>query len=171
MFLALLLQLLTASNLGPIPTIGPPPPAELRELRAELIATLNEHRVHAGLEPLVIDPVAEQAAQFQAQDMLDSGVMRHVDSEGRTPAARYKAYGGKSDYYGENVGFSSPGVVDPTLLWKVIEKLDYDMMAETPPDDGHRRNILSSHYDAVGIGITVGPKGVFLCEDFSSAKP
>jgi len=171
MLLALLLQLLTSPDLGPIPTTGQPPAAETRELRERLTTALNKHRAAAGLAPLVTDLIAERAAQFQAEDMLDAGVMRHLDSTGRTPLARYKAFGGKSDYYGENVGYSTPGVVDLQPLWNDIAQLDTAMMAEKPPEDAHRQNILSKHYSAVGIGVAVGPKGVFLCEDFSSAKP
>jgi len=171
MLVALLLQLLASPDLGPIPTTGEPPAAEMRELRERLTATLNRHRADAGLAPLVTDSIAERAAQFQAEDMLGAGVMRHVDSTGRTPLARYRAFGGKSDYYGENVGFSTPGVVDPVPLWNDIAQLDTAMMDERPPDDAHRQNILSKHYGAVGIGVAVGPKGVFLCEDFSSVKP
>jgi len=166
----LLLALLLATNLGPIPTTGPPPPAELRQLREQLTAALNQHRAQLGLPPLATDPIAEQAAQFQAGDMLEADKMRHEDSAGRSPIARYKALGGASDYYGENVGFRSPGVLDPTLLWDVLSRLDAQMMAEVPPDDGHRQNILSPHYTAVGIGIAVGANGVFMCEDFSSVK-
>jgi uncharacterized protein YkwD len=171
MLLALLLQVQASPDLGPIPTTGPPPAAELRELRERLTTRLNKHRADAGLAPLVTDPIAERAAQFQAENMLAAGVMRHLDDTGRTPIARYKAFGGKSDWYGENVGFSSPGVVDPDLVWKDIARLDTAMMEEQPPDDAHRQNILSKHFTAVGIGVAVGPKGVFLCEDFSSAKP
>jgi uncharacterized protein YkwD len=149
---------------------GSPPAAELRELRERLTTRLNKHRADEGLAPLITDPIAERAAQFQAEDMLGAGVMRHVDSTGRTPSARYKAYGGKSDYYGENVGFFSPGVVDPVLLWNDIAQLDTAMMNEEPPDDAHRENILSKHFAAVGIGVAVGPNGVYLCEDFSNAK-
>jgi uncharacterized protein YkwD len=166
----MLLALLLAANLGPIPTTGPPPPSELKQLRTELITRLNGYRAPLGLPLLGVDPIAERAAQFQATDMLNAGQLRHEDSSGRTPFARYKAYGGKSDYYGENVGFHSPGVLDPVLLWEVLSKLDAQMMAEAPPNDGHRRNILSSHFSAVGIGIAVGPNGVFVCEDFSSVE-
>jgi uncharacterized protein YkwD len=165
----MLVALLIAANLDAIPTV-PIPRSELKQLRDELITQLNEHRARVGVEPLGVDPIAEQAAQFQAADMLNAGQLRHQDSSGRLPFARYQALGGKTDYYGENVGFRSPGVVDPVLLWEVLSKLDAQMLAEVPPNDGHRRNILSTHFTAVGIGVAVGPNGVYMCEDFSSLK-
>jgi uncharacterized protein YkwD len=166
----MLIALLVAAGLGPIPTEGPPPAAELGELRAQLTETLNQHRAADGLPKLERNPTAEQAAQFQADDMLSTGKMGHLDSSGRTPMMRYASFGGKADYYGENVGFRSPGVVDPVLLWNVLALLDKAMMAEVPPNDGHRRNILSPNYNGVGIGIAVGAKGIFMAEDFTGGR-
>jgi uncharacterized protein YkwD len=166
----LLIALLISTNLGPIPTQGPPPLAVLAHLRAELTKELNHHRAVYGLPPLARDPIAEQAAQFQAEDMLVSDKMGHVDSSGRLPMTRYSDLGGKADYYGENVGFRSPGVVDEGPLWDVLSRLDQAMMAEVPPNDGHRRNILSNNFSVVGIGIAVGPNGVFMAEDFAGFR-
>lgn len=165
-----IIALLVAAGLGPLPTQGPPPRAELAELRAQLTDALNQHRAAFGLPELITDSTAEQAAQYQAEDMLATGKLGHLDSTGRSPMLRYAQFGGKADYYGENVGFRSPGVVNKALLWDVLSKLDQAMMAEVPPYDGHRQNILSKHYEAVGIGIAVGPNGVFMAEDFTGAR-
>ena len=167
MLLATLLAFLLSVDIGPpLPAIGPPPPAELSQLRRQLVDTLNRHRAQYGLPVLTFDSTAQKAAQFQAEDMLRAGRMQHEDAAGRSPLERFESFGGKADYYGENLGYRSPGVVDPTLLWRVIAALDAEMMAEVPPSDGHRRNILSQRFSAVGIGIAVGPAGVFLSEDF-----
>lgn len=167
MLLAALLTFVLASGASSLlPTIGPPPPDELSQLRRQLIATLNHHRAQYGLPRLTFDGTAEKAAQYQAEDMQRTGRMQHDDASGRSPLQRFESFGGKADYYGENLGYRSPGVLDPVLLWHVIEALDADMMAEVPPADGHRKNILSRNFSAVGIGIAVGPNGVFLSEDF-----
>jgi uncharacterized protein YkwD len=166
MLLTALLAFLLALGTGPIPTEGPPPAGELTHLRQQLIAELNQHRAQYGLSPLTFDDTAEKAAQFHAEEMEQAGEMRHEDASGRSPLQRFEALGGRADYYGENIGYWTPGVVDPVLLWHVIGSLDAEMMAEKPPNDGHRRNILSQNYSAVGIGIAVGPHGVFISEDF-----
>jgi uncharacterized protein YkwD len=93
--------------------------------------------------------------------------MQHEDSTGRTPMQRYAAMGGHAGWYAENVGWYGLDVSGNTELWTAVSKLDAQMMAETPPDDGHRENILSPVYDAVGIGVSVGPHGLYLAEDFS----
>ena len=143
-----------------------PDPVDLDAVRDELVDALNAHRRDAGLPPLHLDPIAEQAAQFQAQDMAAAAVIRHQDASGRTPLQRYAAMGGRAGWYAENVGWYGLDVAGKTELWLALSKLDAQMMAERPPEDGHRENILSAHYEAVGIGVSVGPHGLYLAEDF-----
>src|SRR5690348_819229 len=45
---------------------APPAQADLDSLRQRLLDALNDHRRLLGREPLHFDPIAEQAAQFQA---------------------------------------------------------------------------------------------------------
>jgi uncharacterized protein YkwD len=43
------------------------------------------------------------------------------------------------------------------------------MLNEKPPDDGHRRNILSSSFTHIGIAVFRGSSGtVWLTQDFSN---
>jgi uncharacterized protein YkwD len=145
---------------------SPPSPADLDALRQELLATLNDHRIALGREPLHFDPIAQQAAQYQSEDMSRSAVMRHEDASGRTPMQRFAAMGGRADWYAENVGWYGLDVTGKSELWSAVSKLDAQMMAEQPPNNGHRETILSQQYEAVGIGVTVGPHGLYLAEDF-----
>ncbi len=145
---------------------GPPPSPALAELRARLIAELNAHRRAEGLAPLVADSIASQAAQMQAEDMLRSGVMRHLDSAGRSPLERFLWLGGRAPAYGENVGYYGLDVEATADQWTALCKLDEGMMAERGPEAGHRENILASRYAAVGIGIAIGPHGLYVAEDF-----
>jgi uncharacterized protein YkwD len=146
---------------------APPPQADLDALRTRLLDALNDHRRSTGRPPLRIDPVAEEAAQYQAEEMSRTAKMQHEDSTGRTPMQRYAAMGGRAEWYAENVGWYGLDVSGNAELWTAVSKLDAQMMAEVPPDDGHRENILSPQYDAVGIGVSVGPHGLYLAEDFS----
>jgi uncharacterized protein YkwD len=118
------------------------------------------------LGPLVTDSTAQAAAQEQAEDMLSAGVMRHEDSQGRTPLERFSALGGHATWYGENVGWYQISADSGPSQWQAVADLDAEMMAEQPPDDGHRRTILDARYQAVGIGIAVGANGLYLAEDF-----
>ena len=146
-----------------------PADSDLAAVRARLIELLDEHRSSQGLGSLGIDPHAEAAAQAHALDMARSGVLRHVDPDGRTPFDRYHAEGGHARYYAENVAWYGLADANRSALASAVDKLDAQMMAETPPDDGHRANIVSPLYDSVGIGIAVGPNGIYLTEDFSGS--
>jgi uncharacterized protein YkwD len=144
----------------------PPSQADVDALRAQLLDALNEHRRLTGQRPLGTDPLAQEAAQYQAQDMAQAAAMRHADASGRSPMQRYEAMGGRAGWYAENVGWYGLDVSGHDAIWMALSKLDAQMMAEQPPDDGHRRNILSPQYEAVGIGISVAQSGLYLAEDF-----
>ena len=146
---------------------APPSQADLDALRTRLLDALNDHRLSIGRPPLRIDPVAEEAAQYQAEDMARTAKMQHADSTGRSPMQRYAAMGGRASSYAENVGWYGLDVSGNAQLWSAVSKLDAQMMAEVPPDDGHRETILSPQYESVGIGVSVGPHGLYLAEDFS----
>jgi uncharacterized protein YkwD len=148
---------------APVP---PPTQADIQAVRLELLAQLNAHRADQGLAALGTDATAQIAAQYQADDMSSAGIMRHQDSTGRTPMERFNAFGGHASWYGENVGWYQADPDGETGVWSAVSKLDAEMMAEQPPDDGHREAILSPHYQAVGIGIAIGPNGLYLAEDF-----
>lgn len=144
-----------------------PPMVDLAAVRNQLLALLDAHREAQGLGDLRMDPRAQAAAQAHSLDMARDGVLRHVDANGKTPFDRYHAAGGDSRYYGENVAWYGFADESRAALASAIAKLDAQMMAERPPDDGHRTNIVSPLYGAVGIGIAVGPGGIYLTEDFS----
>lgn len=157
-----------------LPFLAPMPPARAEDpvpaIRARLINQINAHRRTYGLAPLTADPIAQRAAQYQAQDMESSGVMRHEDSNGRTPMRRYAAFGGHAALYGENVAFYGDSLGETDAAWQAVSKLDDMMMAERPPSDGHRENILSPDYKAIGIGVAVGVNGLYIAEDFVSPQ-
>jgi uncharacterized protein YkwD len=135
-------------------------------IRARLINQINAHRRSFGLPPLTLDPLAQRAAQFQASDMEANAVMRHQDSDGRTPLKRYAAFGGRASLYGENVAYYGDPNTESAAIWQAVSRLDQMMMGEQPPSDGHRENILSPNYRAIGIGVAVGANGVYIAEDF-----
>jgi uncharacterized protein YkwD len=148
----------------PIAQQGPEDP--VAGVRARLINQINAHRRAAGLTILSPDPLAQQAAQLQAQYMETSGTMRHEDSDGRSPMERYLELGGRASLYGENVAYYGDSFTETEAVWAAVSKLDAMMMAERPPSDGHRENILSPAYRGIGIGVAIGPNGIYIAEDF-----
>ncbi len=143
-----------------------PDDGTMQTLRARLLDLLNAHRATLGLRPLSINTTAEAAAEYQAKDMESAGIMRHTDSMGRSPFQRFQSIGGRAQLYGENVAYYGLQVDDTENLWSAVDKLDAMMMAEQPPDDGHRRAILNPAFQSVGFGFATGSNGFYLAEDF-----
>ncbi|GHO96342.1 hypothetical protein KSF_063900 [Reticulibacter mediterranei] len=67
---------------------------------------------------------------------------------------------------GENAGFTSP---TPDQWGAVKANIEQGMLGEQPPDDGHRRNLLSTSYHRIGIGVYIDVKGlIWVTEDFTN---
>lgn len=65
-----------------------------------------------------------------------------------------------------------PGAADtPQAIAAVAVRLAQGMLDEQPPDDGHRRNILSSGFTRIGIACTAtAPGSVWLTQDFAAPQ-
>ena len=70
---------------------------------------------------------------------------------------------------GENIGWSGPHPNTTSAIVSAAEGLTTSMYNETPPDDGHRLNLLSSSFHHIGIDAIRDSSGkVWLTQDFSS---
>lgn len=141
----------------PAVTARPSAPAALDESTAYVLTLINRDRRAAGLEPVTLDPIASIAAERHARDMARSGFTAHWGTDGSVPEQRYTEAGG-TDWVQENVACLFDGVpreldgaprFDPAQL----EKLQRLFMDEVPPNDGHRRTILTPSHRRVGIGL------------------
>ena len=69
----------------------------------------------------------------------------------------------------ENIGEGGPVADTNTAIAQMAVGLTRDMLNEQPPNDGHRRNILSSSFTHNGIAIYLDSSGtVWLTQDFSN---
>jgi uncharacterized protein YkwD/uncharacterized membrane protein required for colicin V production len=114
---------------------------------------LNHERTTRGLLPLRLNVRARVVARDFSTDMFARGYFSHVDPEGQTPFDRMTAGGVTYKVAGENLALS------PTV------ELAHEGLMKSP---GHRANILSPDYHAVGIGIVNGgPNGIMVTQDFT----
>ena len=59
----------------------------------------------------------------------------------------------------------------PQDIAKMAVGLTQSMLDEKPPDDGHRRNILSPDYQYIGIAVQRDSSGsVWLTQDFAALQ-
>ena len=78
---------------------------------------------------------------------------------------------GGTDYVQENISVrdvTPAQSAPPSATWVIADALDLHagMMAERPPNDGHRRNILNPAHTHVGIGLAVDGSGLRMTEEF-----
>ena len=111
-----------------------------------------------GLPPVTLDEgAATRAGQAHADDMATHGYLGHWGTDGSVPEQRFTAAGG-TDMVLENAScftdeharkLDRAPLIDP----KNIEQAEDMFFHETPPHDGHRKNILKPWHKTVGIGI------------------
>jgi uncharacterized protein YkwD len=151
------------------PTIAsakPKPASKLlgyAEAQQFVLGLVNRDRKQAGLSPVMLDDSASKAGLRHARDMAAKGFTGHVGSDGSTPEQRYTESGG-SDFVQENAACLSDTVErvldqKPRFDSAKLAELHAMFMAEVPPNDGHRRNVLDPLHNRVGIGLAQ-PAGV-----------
>lgn len=139
-------------RLGPERTRIPYDDARAADKRV-LLDRINRDRTLHGVAPVEHDPRAALVGDLFCLDGALSGAWGHWDLQGRAPYVRWGLAGGV-DFHAENAAAwtTSSGRLD-TPLTEILLRSHESMMAETPPDDGHRRTILDPQWTHVGIGL------------------
>jgi uncharacterized protein YkwD len=147
----------TETALEPAQSNPPPPapPAGPGEWSGYILARINQVRAEHGLHPLTLVPALSQAAQVHAQDCAQRGWGSHVGSDGARLATRL-----------ERAGYTGPISGENWVQALNAERAFEWWYGEIPPNDPHRRNILSPRYTEIGIGIADMSWGYIFVTDF-----
>lgn len=123
-----------------------------------MLALINRDRATMNLAPVALDDAAAQTGgQRHAEDMAKFGFLGHWGTDGSTPEQRYSEAGG-ADFVMENASCvtderARPLDPSPEIDLEALEHTESMFFNETPPNDGHRKNILKPQHRLVGIGI------------------
>jgi hypothetical protein len=123
-----------------------------------MVRLINRDRASAGLSPVTLDEgPATRAGQAHAQDMATHGYLGHWGTDGSVPEQRFTEAGG-TDMVLENASCftdEATRTLDPAARIdpKSVEQAEDMFFHETPPHDGHRKNILKPWHKTVGIGV------------------
>src|SRR5262249_38821876 len=97
------------------------------------------------------------AGQAHAEDMARLGYLGHWGSDGSVPEQRHTEAGGADMVLENALCFTDEAkrTLDPNprIDPAQIEKAESQFFDETPPNDGHRKNILRPGHTKVGIGV------------------
>ena len=134
-----------------------------KQLQQQLFVLMNQDRVSQGLRAYGLNGTLSAGAHLHSQKMSVCGMSHQCPGEDE-PCTRVSNEGISWTSCGENVGYTSP---NPTA-WTGVKRIEQNMLAEQPPDDGHRQNLLSTSFTHVGIGIYIDASGiVWATEDFA----
>ncbi|HEY3993248.1 MAG TPA: CAP domain-containing protein [Ktedonobacteraceae bacterium] len=135
-----------------------------KQLQQQLFALINHDRASQSLYAYTLNSTMSGGALLHSKKMAVCGMSHQCPGEA-SPCQRVSNEGISWTSCGENVGYTSPNPTD----WSGVEKIEQAMLAEQPPDDGHRLNLLNSSYHRIGVGIYIDSKGlVWITEDFAS---
>ncbi len=162
------------------------------QLRGWLLERINSSRAEHDLPLLLYSKEVERVAQLHAKDTADAidltntktreaTYLAHTSSDGRSIGERYADADVQTGWgYAENTGYwtrpdfavndSDQAFLEATTYG--LKLMHEGMMAEVPPNDSHRRNILGP-YTHVGIGLSLfagrsaKQNAIFLVSNFS----
>jgi len=131
------------------PVLPVTPSPDLASLELAMVNAINEERQKRALPPYRIDQQLTIVARAHALDMVAREYFGHITPEGKTLRDRLWERGLEPYWAGENW----LRAVRPAD--EVVQYAIECFMADPP----HRDNILHTHYDRVGVGVTEGPSG------------
>ncbi|HWC81742.1 MAG TPA: sigma-70 family RNA polymerase sigma factor [Pseudonocardiaceae bacterium] len=144
-------------------TAPPPSPAE------QVLALMNKARAAAGLPAYVMDADLVTSATRHNQTMASGCGLSHQCPNEAAIGDRETAAGVHWTSAGENIGDGGPVSNTNTAIASMATGLTQGMLNEQPPDDGHRKNILSRSFTRVGIAVVRDSSGtVWLTQDFAN---
>ena len=133
----------TVEATAPPPPPAPAPlPAGVTAWPAEVFRLINAVRAEHGLPPYAYNETLMLAAQLHGQDCLQRGYCNHTGSDGSNVKTRVLRAGYDGSGWAECIVYS----------YSPQEAVDW-WMDEVPPNDAHRRTLLSTWVTEIGIAV------------------
>lgn len=129
----------------------------MAQVEQAIFNKVNEERAKAGVSPLSYNSTMEKYARIKSQDMGDNNYFSHADLSGNYITSKMKADGVSYKAWGENIAYIG-GITDPTALANKF-------MENWMNSEGHRKNILSTNFDSIGIGVYQSGNRVYATQE------
>jgi uncharacterized protein YkwD len=132
----------------------------------QVLAHINAARADAGLSALTLNDDLSKASALHNQLMINGCGLSHQCPGEDSIGPRFSAQGVQWTSAGENIGFGSSGGSDAEII-KAANGLTDSMLAEKPPNDGHRKNLLNTGFKRIGLSVVRDSKGItWMTQDF-----
>ncbi|PRY27426.1 uncharacterized protein YkwD [Pseudosporangium ferrugineum] len=150
----------------PAPSAGGSAPATSGSILERVLGHINAARRAEGLPAYTLDDSLSKAAALHNRLMIGGcGLSHQCPGEGGI-GDRFSAQGVRWSSAGENIGYGSAGGSDAQIV-AAADGLTDSMLAEVPPEDGHRKNLLSSGFERIGLSVVRDGDGlVWMTQDF-----
>jgi uncharacterized protein YkwD len=131
-----------------------------------VLGHINAARSEAGLSAYTFSADLSKASALHNQKMINGCGLQHQCSGESGIGPRFSAQGVQWSAAGENIGFGSSGASDSAII-QAANGLTDSMLAETPPNDGHRKNLLSGTFKRIGLSVVRDSSGkTWMTQDF-----
>jgi uncharacterized YkwD family protein len=122
----------------------------------QMLTLVNQARAEANVPALQVDMQLTKMARVKSQDMINNNYFSHNSPKYGSPFDMMKSFGINYVHAGENIAGNQ------------TVQAAHNALMNSP---GHRKNILSTDYTHIGIGIQQGGQfGLMFTQDFIS-KP
>ncbi|MGK2857132.1 MAG: CAP domain-containing protein [Thermoanaerobaculia bacterium] len=149
--IALLLGLLVAASAdAQMPVRDTPQLAAT--IKATMLSIINEQRHAFGLSTVRVDPLASSVADALCRRQVYDRSVGHISTDGLSPYHRYSFAGGLDGLTENTAAWSKDAPYNEEEIVGLVKESMRAMLAEAPPDDGHRRAILDPRATHVGLG-------------------
>jgi uncharacterized protein YkwD len=154
----------------PLSESYPPPSEPAADVQVAVFKQINADRGAEGLSPVAWDPAAARVATLFCQAQVREGTSGHFLLNGLPPYAR-TAFAGIFGVQAENaVTWTTTGEEFEDSPVELALAGHASMMAEVPPNDGHRRTILDPDATHVGVGWFEGRGAFRMAEEFLTRR-
>ena len=130
----------------------------MAQVEQAIFNKVNQERAKAGVAPLTYNTTMEKYARIKSQDMGDNNYFDHKDLNGNLITTKMKADGVSYQAWGENIAYIG-GITDPTQLANKF-------MTNWMNSSGHRKNILSTNFKSIGVGVYKVGNKVYATQEF-----
>lgn len=122
-------------------------------LRAHILKLINRDRAIYNLPPVQLDLEASAMGDEYCRVQIRNGTNGHFTTDGLAPYMRYSFAGGNDGVTENAAAWSANYAFTERALYEMSRRSQDAMMAESAPNDGHKRAILDPHATHVGIGL------------------
>ncbi len=138
-------QIANPAMIYPGQAINIPDIQSVKNLENEVIRLTNIERAKIGLQPLMANWELSRVARYKSQDMVDNNYFSHTSPIYGSPFKMMKDFGLSYITAAENIAMGQRTPAEVVTAWM--------------NSSGHRRNILNSSYNQIGVGLAINDQG------------